>query len=455
MNWTIPVYEDEEKLGLTEAIQANRSIAYTTHVNNANKIQWAFKRSDKKFEPQELAVATNLNQLDLYYFAAILVTTTWNLNDDVFGLKEVWEARKTPEDKPINIEHRQEEIVGHITNSIAVNADTLEVIPDDTAIDLLPKKIHLITGGVLYQSWKNENHQERINEMIEKIEAKKEYVSMECLFRTFDYAVKRADGSTGTIIRNDETSFLTKHLRAYGGTGEYNGMKIGRFPKQLIFSGKGLTANPANQDERGPISIIFDAEKFDEMFVESTTAGVIPMEVKLEDQVKELTDKVSAMSSQLESAIADATAKETKLGELQAAVEAANKAVADANEAKAAVEKQLAEANEKYTELNVKFVKASRLTQLVTAGHSKESAEVLVEKFSSLNDETFSEVAKLAQPTVEKKAEASVEDDTDPDSVLDTASANKDAALNVGNNDAKASLTQEIISFLKVEKMEK
>ncbi len=454
MNWTIPVYRDEKKLGLTEAIQASKSIAYTTHVNNANKIQWCFKRSEKSFDAPGLALATNLNQLDLYYFAAILVTTTWNLNDDVFGLKEVWEARKTPEDKPINIEHRQEEIVGHITNSIAVDADTLELIPDDTKIELLPKKIHLITGGVLYQSWKTEDLQDRINDMIEKIEAKKEYVSMECLFRTFDYAVKRADGSTGTIIRNDETSFLTKHLRAYGGTGQYQGMKIGRFPKQLIFSGKGLTANPANQDERGPISIIFDSEKFDEMFVESTTAGVIPME--LEAQVKELTDKVSAMSTELQTAIADATAKETKLAELQAAVDAANKSVADANEAKAALEKQLAEANENYSKLNVQFVKASRLSQLVTAGHSKESAEVLVDKFAGLTDEMFAEIAKLAKPAVEAAADATVvEEDVDPDPALDTASANKDAALNVGPTDAKASLLQEITKFLQVEKTEK
>jgi hypothetical protein len=47
------------------------------------------------------------------------------------------------------------------------------------------------------------------------------FVSMECLFKGFDYALKGRDGSTRVVARNEQTAFLTKHLRAYGGTGKY------------------------------------------------------------------------------------------------------------------------------------------------------------------------------------------------------------------------------------------
>ena len=47
---------------------------------------------------------------------------------------------------------------------------------------------------------------------------------------------------TRIVARNDESAFLTKHLRAYGGTGEYEGYKIGRSLRDISFSGKGLVS---------------------------------------------------------------------------------------------------------------------------------------------------------------------------------------------------------------------
>jgi len=57
------------------------------------------------------------------------------------------------------------------------------------------------------------------------------------------------------LARSEESSFLTKHLRAYGGTGEYEGYKLGRLLKGFYFSGKGLVEKPAN-----PRSIIFSKD---------------------------------------------------------------------------------------------------------------------------------------------------------------------------------------------------
>jgi hypothetical protein len=79
---------------------------------------------------------------------------------------------------------------------------------------------------------------------------------MECLFAGFDYALIDAQGNPKVISRTEQSSFLTKHLRAYGGTGEYEGYKVGRALRDIAFSGKGLVSKPAN-----PRSIILDASK--------------------------------------------------------------------------------------------------------------------------------------------------------------------------------------------------
>ena len=75
---------------------------------------------------------------------------------------------------------------------------------------------------------------------------------MECLFRGFDYAITTPDGENHVIARNKETSFLTKHLRAYGGEGVYQDHQVGRLLRRITFSGKGYVDKPANPD-----SIIF------------------------------------------------------------------------------------------------------------------------------------------------------------------------------------------------------
>lgn len=82
--------------------------------------------------------------------------------------------------------------------------------------------------------------------IISEIEEDKWFVSMECLFAGFDYGVITPDGQHKTIARSEESSFLTKHLRSYGGTGEYEGHQLGRLLRSISFSGKGLVSNPAN-----------------------------------------------------------------------------------------------------------------------------------------------------------------------------------------------------------------
>ena len=69
---------------------------------------------------------------------------------------------------------------------------------------------------------------------------------MECYFKAFDYGlIDKTTGNYKVLARNDDTSYLTRHLRAYGGTGEHDNYKIGRVLRNITFSGKGFVDKPA------------------------------------------------------------------------------------------------------------------------------------------------------------------------------------------------------------------
>lgn len=194
---------------------------------------------------------------DLYYIQSILVSSSWNKNDDIFDKKEIWLAKSTPEDKPTNLEHDESVIVGHITANWPITEDG-QMIDQNISIDQLPDKYHILTGSVIYKGYSNSELRSRAEKLIEEIENGTKYVSMECFFKGFDYGI--LDKSTGEykiLARNNDTAYLTKHLRAYGGQGEKDNYKIGRVLRSITFTGKGFVDKPANAD-----SVIFTKESF-------------------------------------------------------------------------------------------------------------------------------------------------------------------------------------------------
>ena len=53
----------------------------------------------------------------LVYGSGILVSTIVNNNLDVFKNDVVWEARNSPKNTHVNIEHQKKKIIGHIYDS--------------------------------------------------------------------------------------------------------------------------------------------------------------------------------------------------------------------------------------------------------------------------------------------------------------------------------------------------
>jgi hypothetical protein len=244
------IYEHEYNDGIADKILAKTSLAYSTEVQLCTKNDINFSRANSN---EYKKTVSNFKDEDLYYVQSILVSSSWNKNDDIFDKKEVWAARSTPEDKPTNLEHQEDLIVGHIISNWPIDIDG-NTISENISIDSLPDKFHIVTGSVIYRNFVSPELKNRSNTLIEQIEAGQKYVSMECFFDNFDYGIiHKSTGEYKILKRDDNTSYLTKHLRAYGGLGEYDNYKIGRVLRNINFSGKGFVDKPANPD-----SIIFE-----------------------------------------------------------------------------------------------------------------------------------------------------------------------------------------------------
>lgn len=255
--YDVAIYRAEREAGLEHAIRSTAKVCYASVARRAEP--WDVGgRALEKLRHIDLGLAKgSQGDFDLHYLDTVLVTTGWNLNDDVFDPVETWLARHTPEDKQLNYEHDCAQIIGHITSNWAMGEDG-KALADDLVLDDVPGRFHIVTGAVLYKFYDKDELQKRTDKLLAEIAKGEWFVSMECLFKGFDYALKAKDGSCKVLARNDQTAFLSKHLRVYGGSGQYGEYRVGRLMRNIVFSGKGMVRKPAN-----PESVIFpESEAF-------------------------------------------------------------------------------------------------------------------------------------------------------------------------------------------------
>ena len=425
---SIEIYKAEIDAGLEELISSNASVAYSS-------LAVPYSPSvEEREKAKSLVLVTggksNPNQFDLYYLNSVLVSSGWNKNDDVFNIGETWAARKTPEDKQFNFMHDESDIIGHITANMAVDVTGAE-ISDETELENLPENFDIITSAVLYNSWSDPERQERMKTIIEEIEAGKWFVSMECLFRGFDYAAVTPTGDHKIIARNDDSAFLTKHLRAYGGGGEFEGYKLGRLLRNIAFSGKGLVSNPAN-----PKSVILKNDPFYGSKAYSITDFSIRENVAMANE-NNLQGKVDLLQSELKQAKEDAEnlkaemeikkteeiqlrvgAFETQVAEKDEVIAERDTKIVEQDALLAGLEEKLTEKDEKLSEALSKIeaheseVKLmARKTALVEAGVSEDTIEETLTKFADTEDAVFDEIVALLSKTKSEDAEE-VSDET-------------------------------------------
>jgi hypothetical protein len=490
------IFQQERDDGLEVKISSSASISYASIaepclLNNA--------------ELKNIKSFASLVDSDLYYVQSILVSSSWNKNDDIFDPEEVWAARNTPEDKPTNLEHDENLIIGHITGNWPITEDGY-IIDENTSLQDLPEKYHILTGSVIYRAFSSNELKDRSEKLIAEIENGNKFVSMECFFKGFDYGlIHKSTGEYKILDRNDSTAYLTKHLRAYGGLGEHDNYKIGRVLRNITFSGKGFVDKPANPD-----SIIFNKEMLDKLSIKKiddlTETGVsnnqstsnvenntmsLDLEPVLKD-VAELKSKIENITTaseiiqeahdvaaQLENTIKD---KEAIIAETQSALdlikaekeEAAKKTEEDMKtkeEEMMKVKSELEAANEiiagyknKEEEMAKKEKKMKRMASLLNYGFDNEACEATVEKFESLSDEAFDAMTSLfagkMPPWLNKKDEESKdtkkeekkkasEDTVADSSVLENVEVEDTVNLSISGESSSVNSTRaELIEFV-------
>lgn len=436
MTCRIPVYGPEYELGLANKITAESNLsiaALCPLVQPEEEVRDRLNSASQSI--LESFAKQQFDQEDLHYLYTILVTSGWNLNDDVFSRSELWAAWDSPINKPFNLEHDPGKIIGHITSSALVD-DNYSVINPNSVSDL-PDKFHILTAAVIYKhlSGRDKELTQATSEMLSEIARGEWFVSMECLFSDFDYAIITPDGQNQIVARDESTAFLTQHLKAYGGRGEYGGKRVGRLMKNLSFSGKGLVRQPGN-----PESVIFnDVNTFRGVFAQaedvfSTSAEVntnnnkgenktmadnterlVQLEAELkqtkadyEDRLRKLDEeKVTAAFKEKDDNIASLNEKiselETAVSELSSSREEVEAKLKEAEAAHNETKTELEKAQSELNKIEAEAKKIGRASSLIDIGVEKEDAEALVAKFESLSDELFAEIVDQQKELVEAK----------------------------------------------------
>ena len=471
------IYKQEKADGLESKLKdpAYSSVAFSCPIEltDENDPKGCIQKSLASLQ----SLGTNLNQVDLFYLKTILVSTGVNKNDDIFEPEEVWNSRKTPEDKPFNLGHNPRKIIGHMTGDWAVGEDYLP-LEEDIVVDDLPKKFHLLTSAVIYKYpvANDETLTEEIASLIEGIKNDEWYVSMECLFSAFDYGFFNSKGEIEEIIpRNKDTAFHTKYLRIYGGEGMYEGRKIGRVLRNITFSGKALVKKPANPD-----SIIFNSfsskcvnnsRKINNLEMENKMAD--DNSVKLEKRNADLEKEILSLQAQLkeineagykskiENLTASINEKDEEMKTLASKVDELTAAKEDLDKKLAENEKSLTAKSEELVKIQSDILRGNRITTLVDKGVDKAESEKIVDKFTALSDEQFTEIvdmqAKLVAKAVEtpsdKKEEKAEDPSKDPADkganaeVIDKAKKEEEIDTSVASEDVKTETCVALASF--------
>lgn len=192
-------------------------------------------------------------QPDLQYFSAIFVSSGENLNHAYFLGSELVAAADTIASKALDVEHSEQDIIGHLyssafTDETGNKLDLSELASTETAA-LDAKDMHIQVGSIVYKN--------RFPELAKEIANDEWKVSMECYFTDFDVKVgdtilpRTAAQAVGIDVTNDKI-FGQKGSIVKDGKEIATGT-IARVLRGICFSGCGIVKNPAN-----PPSVILE-----------------------------------------------------------------------------------------------------------------------------------------------------------------------------------------------------
>lgn len=465
------IYEAEKKAGIN--FEDSASSAFVTAQVRIGDIKEHFdgmsvddlvKATDTVQTVEQLL---GQKQPDLALVVSILVSTGWNRNDDIFTPAEVWSARQSPLHKPMNDNHDATKILGHIVQTRTLDKDGNEIALGEN--ESPPSEFDLEVAGVLYKQF--DELRDRIEDIIEKSNAGEMFVSMEAWFPDFGYGLMdKETGVTKLIERTEATAFLTKHLRVFKGSGEYQGFKIGRVLKDMIFGAQAFVdggKKPANPESVIKVAAAKEAASGD--FVAANLNDL------LEGGVEDVDEKeMKVLQKKLEETVASLSTKNQEVTDLQKAakefkdsdfegqiaalntkVEKLTASSTEVSEKVTTVETEKEELTEKLTAETERADKAvaeldeirktdmarDRMKRLCEMKEIKNEEETLAE-LREMSDDTFNIVLKYAGEVTEstKSKKKTGDENTETDeatAALDDVVEKTEAELNTSKDVAQ------------------
>jgi len=191
-------------------------------------------------------------QIDLQYFSAVFVSSGANLNHAYFLPSELVKAEGTIINKAMDIEHNEDEIVGHIYNRAFTdksgNKLETEELSSMEAASLDEQEMHIVIAGILYKN--------RFPNLAKEVADGKWCVSMEAYFRNYDVKVgemifSRPEAEALGLACDD--SIFGRMAKVLKKGAEIASGEIDRVLRGITFSGCGFVKKPAN-----PPSVILE-----------------------------------------------------------------------------------------------------------------------------------------------------------------------------------------------------
>jgi hypothetical protein len=194
-------------------------------------------------------------QPDLSYFTSIFVSSGFNLNSAYFLPSELIQAKGTIISKPLDLEHKEEKIVGHMYSSAFAYKDGSFFNPDELFGKLGNKvdkmDMNVITASTIYRA--------RFPDVADDVEAGKYKVSMECYYRDFDVIVNDIVIPREEATKVGLVEVIDNVIKIKNTLGEH---RVGKVMRNMLFAGCGLVESPAN-----PESIILETAAKNDQYI--------------------------------------------------------------------------------------------------------------------------------------------------------------------------------------------
>jgi hypothetical protein len=238
-------------------------------------------------------------QIDLQYFSAVFVSSGGNLNHAYFLPSELVKAEGTIVNKAMDLEHSEDEIVGHIYERAFMDKEGKKIELEELAAmetaSLDTQEFHIAIAGIVYKN--------RFPDLAREVASGKWSVSMEAYFRNYDVkignlilskpeaeALGLASGDVMNTIFGKLAKVIKNKVEIAAGT-------IDRVLRDITFSGCGFVKKPAN-----PPSVVLETANEKKKDFDDTV--IILDYDKLEEEDEEVAD-IKVTSDKIETPVSE------------------------------------------------------------------------------------------------------------------------------------------------------